>query len=62
LPIFYVSPRVGEAYVLIAFAIVVLGGMGSVPGALIGGLGIGVVESVSGLYFGDSLGQLGVSI
>ncbi len=36
LPIFYVSPRVGEAYVLIAFTIVVLGGMGSVPGALIG--------------------------
>jgi branched-chain amino acid transport system permease protein len=62
LPIFYVSPRVGEAYVLIAFTIVVLGGMGSVPGALIGGLGVGVVESVSGLYFGDSLGQLSVSI
>lgn len=60
LPIFYVNPRVGEAYVLIAFTIVVLGGMGSVPGALIGGLGIGVVESLSGLYFGDSLGQLGV--
>ena len=60
LPIFYVGPRVGEAYVLIAFTIVVLGGMGSVPGALLGGLGVGVVESVSGLYFGDSLGQLGV--
>jgi len=60
LPIFYVTPRVGEAYVLIAFTIVVLGGMGSVPGALIGGLGVGIVESVSGLYFGDSLGQLGV--
>lgn len=60
LPIFYVSPRVGEAYVLIAFTIVVLGGMGSVPGALIGGLAIGVVESLSGLFFGDSLGQLGV--
>lgn len=60
LPIFYVNPRVGEAYVLIAFTIVVLGGMGSVPGALLGGLGVGVVESLSGLYFGDSLGQLGV--
>jgi branched-chain amino acid transport system permease protein len=60
LPIFYVNPRVGEAYVLIAFTIVVLGGMGSVPGALIGGLGVGVVESLSGLFFGDSLGQLGV--
>ena len=60
LPIFYVTPRVGEAYVLIAFTIVVLGGMGSVPGALIGGLGVGLIESVSGLYFGDSLGPLGV--
>ncbi len=47
-------------YVLVAFTIVVLGGMGSVPGAMIGGLLIGVVESLSGLYFGESLGQLGV--
>jgi branched-chain amino acid transport system permease protein len=60
LPSFYVNPRVGNAFVLVAFTIVVLGGMGSVPGALIGGLFIGVVESLSGLYFGDSLGQLGI--
>ena len=62
LPIYYVSPRVGSAYVLIAFTIVVLGGMGSVPGALIGGLFVGVVESLSGLYFGESLGQLGIFV
>jgi branched-chain amino acid transport system permease protein len=55
-----VNPRVGEAYVLVAFTIVVLGGMGSIPGAMIGGLLIGVVESLSGLFFGDSLGQLGI--
>ena len=60
LPIYYVNPRVGEAYVLVAFTIVVLGGMGSVPGAMLGGLLVGVVESVSGLVFGDSLGQLGI--
>ncbi|HYA71944.1 MAG TPA: branched-chain amino acid ABC transporter permease [Roseiarcus sp.] len=60
LPIYYVNPRVGEAYVLVAFTIVVLGGMGSIPGAMIGGLLIGVVESLSGLFFGDSLGQLGI--
>jgi branched-chain amino acid transport system permease protein len=45
LPAFYVNPRVGNAFVLVAFTIVVLGGMGSVPGALLGGLLIGVVES-----------------
>ncbi len=60
MPSYYVNPRVGEAFVLIAFTIVVLGGMGSIPGALIGGLAIGVVESLSGLLLGDSLGQIGV--
>jgi branched-chain amino acid transport system permease protein len=60
LPSFYVAPRVGNAFVLVAFTIVVLGGMGSVTGALLGGLFIGVVESLSGLYFGDSLGQIGI--
>ena len=60
LPSFYVSPRVGNAFVLVAFTIVVLGGMGSVLGALVGGLFIGVVESLSGLYLGDSLGQIGI--
>jgi branched-chain amino acid transport system permease protein len=62
LPSFYVNPRVGNAFVLVAFTIVVLGGMGSVPGALLGGLCIGVVESLSGLYLGDSLGQLGIFV
>ncbi|WP_235951744.1 branched-chain amino acid ABC transporter permease [Falsiroseomonas algicola] len=62
LPSFYVNPRVGNAFVLVAFTIVVLGGMGSVPGALLGGLFIGVVESLSGLYLGDSLGQLGIFV
>jgi branched-chain amino acid transport system permease protein len=60
MPTFYVNPRVGEAFVLIAFTVVVLGGMGSVLGALAGGLLIGVVESLSGLYLGESLGQIGI--
>jgi branched-chain amino acid transport system permease protein len=49
-------------YVLVAFTIVVLGGMGSIPGAIAGGLFVGVVESVSGLMFGESLGQLGIFV
>jgi len=60
MPSYYVNPTVGNAFVLIAFTIVVLGGMGSVPGALIGGFVIGVVESLSGLFLGESLGQIGI--
>jgi branched-chain amino acid transport system permease protein len=60
IPTYYVNPHAGNAFVLIAFTIVVLGGMGSVTGALIGGLFVGVVESLSGLYLGESLGQIGI--
>lgn len=60
MPTFLVNPRIGNAFVLVAFTIVVLGGMGSIGGALTGGLIIGVVESLSGLYFGESLGQIGI--
>ena len=60
LPAYYVNPLVGSGFVLVAFTIVVLGGMGSFVGALIGGLLIGVVESVGGLYLGESLGQVGI--
>ena len=60
LPAYYVSPQVGNGFILIAFTIVVLGGMGSFVGALVGGLIIGVVESVGGLWLGESLGQIGI--
>lgn len=60
LPAYYVNPEVGNGFVLVAFTIVVLGGMGSFAGALLGGLLIGVVESLGGLYLGESLGQIGI--
>ena len=60
LPAYYVNPQVGSGFVLVAFTIVVLGGMGSFAGALLGGLLIGVVESVCGLVLGESLGQIGI--
>jgi branched-chain amino acid transport system permease protein len=62
LPAYYVNPLVGNGFVLIAFTIVVLGGMGSFVGALLGGLLIGVVESIGGLVLGESLGQVGIFI
>ena len=60
LPAYYVNPQVGSGFVLVAFTIVVLGGMGSFAGALLGGLLIGVVESLCGLFLGESLGQIGI--
>ena len=60
LPAYYVNPQVGNGFVLIAFTVVVLGGMGSFPGALAGGFLIGVVESLGGLWLGESLGQIGI--
>jgi branched-chain amino acid transport system permease protein len=60
LPAYYVNPLVGNGFVLVAFTIVVLGGMGSFAGALLGGLLIGVVESLGGLFWGESLGQIGI--
>ena len=62
IPTYYVNPGAGNAFVLIGFTVVVLGGMGSVVGALLGGLFVGVVESLSGLYLGESLGQIGIFV
>lgn len=49
---FYTSPTVGETLAIIAFVTVSLGGFGSVPGALVAGLLIGVVEPVSAYVIG----------
>lgn len=50
--IFPISPLTGPIYLGKAFVICVLGGLGSVPGAMIGGLALGVVESFGSLWFG----------
>ena len=62
MPIFYVSPTIGHVFVIVAFTVVVLGGMGSFLGAVIGGLIVGLTESFGGLYLGESLGQIGISL
>ena len=62
MPIFYVSPTTGHVFVLVAFTVVVLGGMGSFLGAVVGGLIVGLTESFGGLLLGESLGQIGISL
>lgn len=49
---FPISATVGESLALVAFVVVTLGGFGSVPGAMLAGLVIGLIESVSAYYFG----------
>ena len=46
-----VTPPLGPAYTLLAFVIVITGGLGSMPGALLGGVLIGVTEALAGLLF-----------
>ena len=55
IPIYYAFPTVGAMFVLIAFVVVILGGYNSLPGALIGGLIIGVVEAFSGFFLSPHL-------
>jgi branched-chain amino acid transport system permease protein len=62
LPSYYAHPGVGESFVVIAFTIVVLGGMGSFAGALVGGFVIGLTESLGGLFLGENLGKIGVFV
>jgi len=57
-PFYYVHPAVGTSFILKAFVIVVLGGMGSMPGAALGGLIVGVIEGVVGLYVQAAVAQI----
>jgi len=56
-PIYTLSPYIGGNFILAAFAVVVLGGLGSVPGAYLGGLIVGLIESFSGYYVDPALKQ-----
>jgi branched-chain amino acid transport system permease protein len=50
LPYLTVSPSVGEQFGVLMFTVVVLGGLGNVLGAVVGGLAVGVIQSLSGLF------------
>lgn len=57
-PFFYTSPHAGGAFLLKSFVITVLGGLGNFIGALVGGLIIGVGESVGAIYLPGTLKEL----
>ena len=61
-PIFFVSPFVGLSAVIKALIVVVLGGMGSIAGALVGGLILGMVESFGFTYIGGFAEVIGFII
>lgn len=53
-----VYPHIGDVYGLKCFIIVVLGGMGSIPGALVGGVILGVIEKGGAVFMSDTYAQL----
>jgi branched-chain amino acid transport system permease protein len=57
-PVFSIFPTVGIQFVLVAFVVVVLGGMGDLAGAFFGGLIIGLLESYSGFFIAPALKTL----
>lgn len=57
-PFLYVAPDVGDVFNILAFVIVVLGGMGSFAGALVGGVVVGLAESLGAAVLPGSLKQL----
>jgi branched-chain amino acid transport system permease protein len=57
-PVFSVSPFVGLTPMLKAFVVVILGGLGSVPGAAVGGLLLGMIESFTATIFGSLVSDI----
>mgnify|MGYP000867545419 FL=1 len=57
-PVFLVYNTMGDFVILKAFVIIILGGMGSIPGAIIGGYIIGLVESLGGAYLSTDYNEL----
>jgi branched-chain amino acid transport system permease protein len=61
-PLVTVTPTLGDQFNITAFVVVVLGGMGNVAGALVGGLLIGLVEQLTTIYMGGQSSLLGVFV
>ncbi len=53
-PIYNVSPQMGSDLIIVVFAVVVIGGMGSIMGAILTGFGLGVVEGLTKVFFPEA--------
>jgi branched-chain amino acid transport system permease protein len=53
-PIYNVSPNMGSELIIVVFAVVVIGGMGSILGAIVTGFGLGVVEGLTKVFFPEA--------
>jgi branched-chain amino acid transport system permease protein len=53
-PIYQVSPLMGENLIIVVFAVVVIGGMGSIAGAIVTGFGLGVVEGLTKVFYPEA--------
>jgi branched-chain amino acid transport system permease protein len=53
-PIYNVSPQMGSSLIIIVFAVVVIGGMGSIMGSVVTGFGLGVVEGLTKVFFPEA--------
>jgi branched-chain amino acid transport system permease protein len=62
MPFLIVDPHAGETFNILSYVIVVLGGMGSMPGALFGGLIVGLTEAVGAVFLPGSSKLIGVFI
>ncbi len=53
-PIYQVSPLMGEQIIIVVFAVVVIGGMGSIMGAIVTGFGLGLVEGLTKVFYPEA--------
>jgi branched-chain amino acid transport system permease protein len=53
-PIYNVSPQMGSNLIIVVFAVVVIGGMGSIMGAIVTGFGLGVIEGLTKVFFPEA--------
>jgi branched-chain amino acid transport system permease protein len=53
-PIYNVSPQMGAELIIIVFAVVVIGGMGSILGAIVTGFGLGIIEGLTKVFFPEA--------
>jgi branched-chain amino acid transport system permease protein len=53
-PIYQVAPQMGASIIIVVFAVVVIGGMGSILGAIITGFGLGIVEGLTKVFYPEA--------